>query len=210
LNIDIVLQKGETISDCVSKLMRFCEFDASYRNYDLVHVKEDSSLIISDVQLANRMVARMKPEIVQSVMNRANIINSALLHIPVGLELSSDAIPWGALENLFRVTLGPQIRAARATKILHKKRPYLIPILDSVMVSYCENVKRHYGGDEASRMVECVRIIKTDIERNLDTFRRLIAVTDTKITLVRAHDILVWAYSGEYQNKFGIPPLWQR
>jgi hypothetical protein len=156
------------------------------------------------------MVARMKPEIVQSVMNRANIINSALLHIPVGLELSSDAIPWGALENLFRVTLGPQIRAARATKILHKKRPYLIPILDSVMVSYCENVKRHYGGDEASRMVECVRIIKTDIERNLDTFRRLIAVTDTKITLVRAHDILVWAYSGEYQNKFGIPPLWQR
>jgi len=210
LNDDIVLQTGETISDCISKLRCFCVLDASYRNYDLVPVKEDNSLIMSDVQLANRMVARMKPEIVQSVMERAESINSALAHIPAGLGLSCDVIPWAALENLFRAALGPQVHAARATKILHKKRPHLIPILDSVVVSYCQAVKRHSDGDEASRMVECVRTIKTDIERNLDIFRGLIAATNLKITVVRAHDILVWAYSGEYQNKFGIPPLWQR
>ncbi len=209
MNDDIILQTGETISDCISKLRCFCVLDASYKNYDLVPVKEDNSLVISDVKLANRMVARMKLEIVQSVMNRAKSINSALAQIPAGLELSNDVIPWVALENLFRATLGPQIHAARATKILHKKRPHLIPILDSVVVSYCQTVKRHPDGDEASRMVECVRTIKADIERNLDTFRRLIAATN-QITVVRAHDILVWAYAGEYQKVFGVPPLWQR
>jgi len=210
LNDNIVLQTGETISGCINKLEDFCELDASYKNYDLVRVGEDNSLTIGDIRLANRMVARMKPAIVQSVMDRAENINSALAHIPAGLELSNDSIPWVAFENLFRATLGPQILAARATKILHKKRPHLIPILDSVVVSYCQTVKRHSDGDEASMMVECVRTIKTDIERNLDTFRGLIGATNLKITVVRAHDILVWANSGEYQNEFGIPPLWQR
>ena len=210
MNDNIVLQTNETISDCLSKLKCFCVRDASHPNYDLVMVEEDNSLTMSDIQLANHMGARMGPEIVKSVMDRAENINSTLVHIPAGLELSNDAIPWVALENLFRVTLGPNIRPARATKILHKKRPHLIPILDSVVVSYCQAVKRHSDGDEASMMVECVRTIKTDIERNLDTFRTLITATTPKLTVVRVHDILVWAYSGEYQNKFGIPPLWQR
>ena len=210
MNDNIVLQTDETISGCINKLEDFCELDASYRNYDLVRVEEDNSLTMGNIRLANRMVARMKPEIVQSVMNRAESINSVLAHIPTGLELSNSAVPWVALNDLFRAALGPQIRAARATKILHKKRPHLIPILDSVVVSYCQSVNRHSDGDEASMMVDCLRTIKTDIERNLDTFRRLISVTNLKLTVVRVHDILVWAYSREYQKLFGVPPLWQR
>ena len=210
MNDNIVLQTDEIISGCRNKLEDFCKLDASYRNYDLVRVEEDNSLTIGDIRLANRMVARMKPEIVQSVMNRAESINSVLAHIPAGLDLSNSAIPWVALNDLFRAALGPQVRAARATKILHKKRPHLIPILDSVVVSYCQSVNRHSGGDEASMMVDCLRTIKTDIEKNLDTFRRLIAVTNLKLTVVRVHDILVWAYSREYQTKFGVLPIWQR
>ncbi len=209
MNDNIVLQTEQTISDCISKLKCFCVRDLSYPNYDLKKVEEDNSLTMKDIQLANHMGARMKPEIVKSVMDRAENINSVLTHIPAGLELANNNIPWVALENLFRVTLGPDIRPARATKILHKKRPHLIPILDSVVVSYCQTVKRHSDGDEASMMVECVQTIKTDIERNIDTFRRLV-VTNPKLTAVRVHDILVWAYSGEFPKVFGVPPLWQR
>lgn len=206
---NIILQTGRTIDECISKLQRFCVLDASYKNYDLVTVNEDNSLEMSDIRLANHMGARMGQKVIQSVMDRAENINSALTYIPAGVELSNDAVPWITLENLFRATLGSQIHAARATKILHKKRPYLIPILDSVMVSYCQSVKRHSDKDESTRMIECVRIIKSDIERNLDTFRGLITAIPT-ITVVRAHDILIWAYSEEYQKKFGVPPLWQR
>lgn len=211
MNDNIVLQtRDTTISDCQSKLKRFCDLDASYRNYDLIPVKEDNFIAMSDIKLANHMGARMGTKVMQLLMGRAENINSTLVHIPAGLELANNDIPWVALEKLFRVTLGPYIRPARATKILHKKRPHLIPILDSVIVSYCQLVNRHSRGDEASMMVDCLRTIKTDIERNLDTFRALITATNLKITVVRSHDILVWAYSGEYQAKFGIPPLWQR
>jgi len=206
----ITIQGGTIIEDCQKKLAKFCRDDASYEGYDKKKVNEDNWLTKEDIQLANFMGARMGPSVIQSVVDRTKTINLALEHVPAGLELSDNGVPWVALENLFRAALGPHIRAARATKILHKKRPHLIPILDSVVVSYCQSVNRHSDRDEASMMVECVRTIKTDIERNLDTFRRLIATTNLKITAVRAHDILVWAYSGEYQNKFGIPPLWQR
>ncbi len=207
---NIILQTGETISDCLNKLKLFCERDASHPTYDLAMVEEDNSLTMSDVQLANYMGARMGSKVMQLVMNRVENINSTLANIPAGLELTDNGIPWAGLEDLFRATLGSYIRPARATKILHKKRPRLIPILDSVVVSYCHSANRVSGGDEASRMVECVRTIKTDIERNLGTFRKLIAATTPKLTVVRVHDILVWAYTGEYQKLFGVPPIWQR
>ena len=210
MNDEIKLQTGETIQDCISKVKNFCMLDATYRNYDLVTVKEDNFLTMSDVQLANKMGARMGKRAAQSVVDKAEKINSALVSVPAGLELSNNTVPWAALENLFRATLGPGIHAARATKILHKKRPKLIPILDSVVVSYCQSVNRYSDRDEVSRMVECVRTIKIDVDRNLDIFRRLISVTGLKLTIVRVHDILIWAYAGQYQKMFGIPPLWQR
>ncbi len=206
----VMLQDGIVIEDCQKKLVEFCQKDASYRGYDLQKVQEDNQLIRQDIQLANRMMARMSSLVVESVVGRAKIINSALQRIVPGTSISDESVPWLAIEQLFSAMLGPEIGPARATKILHKKRPHLIPILDSVVVSYCQTVKRHYDGDESSRMVEYVRTIKVDIERNFDTFRGLIAATNLKITVVRAHDILVWAYSGEYQSKFGTPPLWQR
>lgn len=209
MNDNIILQKDKTINECISKMRRFCSLDASYKNYDLVMVEEDNYLTMSDIRLANHMGARMGQKIIQSVMDRTENINSALMHVPAGVELSSDAVPWEALDNLFRVIIGPEIHAARATKILHKKRPHLIPILDSVMVSYCQAGIQQPNEDEAASMTECVRVIKTDIEKNLDTFREL-ASAIPKITVVRAHDILIWAYSEEYQKQFGVPPLWQR
>ena len=213
MKYDITLKTGVIIENCQKKLAEFCQKDASYRRYDLPpDVKEDNELIEKDIQFANRMVARMGPLIVKSVVDRSKAINSALARIVPGISICDASIPWVALEQLFNVTLGPQVGPARVTKILHKKRPKLIPILDSVVVSYCKVACSDdlRSKDTAPSMIAYVKVIKNDINKNLDVLEGVIQASALKLTVVRAFDILLWAYSGEYEATFGNPPVWQR
>ena len=209
----IILRTGIIIENCQRKLADFCEKDASYREYDLrPDVKDDSELLEKDIRFANHMVARMGPLIIKSVVGRSKPINAALACIAPTVSISDGNIPWLALEQLFNATLGPEVGPARATKILHKKRPKLIPILDSVVVSYCkvacgDDVR---DKDTASSMIACIKAIKDDIDKNLDVLENAIQLSALRLTVVRAFDILLWAYSGAYNTTFGRPPLWQR
>lgn len=175
-------------------------------------VRQDNELIEEDIRFANRMVARMGPLIIKSVVDRSKAINSALACIAPTVSICDANIPWIALEQLFNATLGSEIGPARATKILHKKRPKLIPILDSVVVSYCTvacgDDLQHK--DTASSMIAYVKMIKDDINKNLDVLESAIQTNGLKLTVVRAFDMLLWAYSGAYMTTFGRPPVWQR
>jgi hypothetical protein len=209
----IALQTGIVIDDCESKLAEFCQKDASYRRYDLPpDVKEDNELIEKDIQFANRMGARMGPLVIKSVVDRRKAINSALACIVPSVSISDPSIPWIALEQLFTATLGPEVGPARVTKILHKKRPKLIPILDSVVVSYCKVACNDdlQNKETCSVMISYVKRIKDDINKNLDALKEAIQVGDLKLTVVRAFDILLWAYSETYETTFGRPPVWKR
>ena len=213
MKYDITVKTGLVIENCQKKLAEFCQKDASYRRYDLPpDVREDNELIEKDIQFANRMVARMGPLIIKSVVDRSKAINSALARIAPRINICDASIPWVALEQLFNVTLGPQVGPARVTKILHKKRPKLIPILDSVVVSYCKVACSDdlRGENEASKMTTYVKVIKTDVDNNLDVLENVIQASALKLTPVRAFDILLWGYSGEYERTFGRPPLWKR
>ncbi len=208
----VVLQSGIKIKECQKKLVEFCHEDASYRGYDKKKVNEDNWLTKGDIQLANFMGARMSPLIIESVISRTTMVNSALEHIAPGTGISDKHVPWLAIEQLFSATLGPEVGPARATKILHKKRPALIPILDSVVVSYCQVVCSHGLRDknEASKMIVYVQVVKVDVDNNLNVLENAIQASALELTPVRAFDILLWAYSGEYTRFFGKPPVWQR
>jgi hypothetical protein len=213
MKYDITLKTGIVIENCQKKLTEFCQKDPTYRRYDLPpDVKEDNELIEKDIQFANRMGARMGPLIIKSVVDRREAINSALACIAPTVSISDASIPWIALEQLFSATLGPEVEPARVTKILHKKRPKLIPILDSVVVSYCKvacsDDLQHK--DTASSMIAYVKVIKNDINKNLDVLEGAIQMSGLKLTVVRAFDILLWAYSGAYKTTFGRSPVWQR
>ncbi len=208
----ITLQTNIVIEDCQKKLDEFCQKDASYRRYDLEKVEEDNELTREDIQLGNRMSARMGALVIQSVVGRTKTINSALEHLAPETSISDKSVPWSTIEQLFSVTLGPEIGAARATKILHKKRPALIPILDSVVLSYCKEARSDdlQSESEASKMTVYVKVIKIDVDNNLDVLQNIIQVSALKLTPVRAFDILLWGYSGEYEKTFGRPPVWKR
>ena len=81
------------------------------------------------------------------------------------------------------------------TKALHKKRPALIPMLDSVVQEYlATDAPGSFGG----QATELVRGYKQDVDRNraaLRALKRELASRDYRLTEVRILDLLIWSVS---------------
>lgn len=214
----IVLRSGIRIERALEMALDFVERDGSYQAYDLASVKQDDVLTESDIRVANAMIARMSPRVIAGIYARARVINSALEQIPASatLAVADGAIPWRALEELMRAMDGiPEVRLARQTKVLHKKRPALIPILDSVLETYLRRVDRlRRTGDPARDAVELIRSYKRELDENLSALQSLqqeLRRRGIDLTECRLLDLFLWAYSGTYTPLFrraeaGAPP----
>jgi hypothetical protein len=207
----IVLRNGTRIDDALGMALEFVEHDGSYQSYDLARVEQDDVLTESDIRVANAMIARMSPRVIADIYARAPVINYALAHVPPSASLAAadDAIPWRALEELMRAIDGiAEVRLARQTKVLHKKRPALIPILDSVLEAYLRRVDGlRRTGDAARDAVELIRSYKRELDTNLlaiQTLRRELRRRRIDLTECRLLDLFLWAYSGTYT------PLYRR
>jgi hypothetical protein len=206
---ELRLGNGLRIEDCFGKVVRFCQPGSHpdfYRTYDCVSVEQDNSLRDSDILVANRLGARIGP--ISRLMFEGNRtrIEAALASVAVGIALD-DSWPeeqrlWEAIRNLYRACWTSDVEEARTTKVLHKKRPDLIPIIDKRMVigwyyrQYSESKKR--GID---RMVEITKRIREDMRRNADDLRELekeVVESGINLTRVRLFDIVLWQ---EYQNR---------
>jgi len=209
--IRITFQDGRTVGNCESLVLTFCQRDFSYRNYDLVAVPQDNLLTLDQIRLANRIVARMPIRVAESLWRDSTRISHALSRVPasVGLTNPNDEIPWDGICALFDVCMRPGTRTATATKVLHKKRPELIPILDSVVAGYLSRVSALRLTDQASEArwaTKLTAVAKRNIDNNLDGFYELQDQLDAKgyaLSVVRLYDILFWGWSGEYS------PAWQ-
>jgi hypothetical protein len=134
------LRNGVVIEDPLADALGFIEYDGTYQGYDSVPV-DPWELTELDLRLANRMIARMGPTERAAALGRRRQVARALREIPLSSTLASpaEAVPWKPLAKLLAALEGlPGIRLARATKVLHKKRPALVPILDEVVVRYLE------------------------------------------------------------------------
>jgi hypothetical protein len=188
------LRSGALIEDPLAQALRLVGA------YDLAPVPEDSVLTEADVRVANAAAARMSASIVDAILAKAPEIGGLLARVPPSVALTDpeDRIPWAELERLFRTLLEvPAVRLARATKILHKKRPKLIPMLDSVVVRYLEQVDGAPAGeDEAERAVGLTRSFKRELDAAADVVAPLQAELrrrGTELTDCRLVDALVWA-----------------
>lgn len=205
----IVLRNGTRIEDALEMALEFVERDGSYQSYDLAPVEQDDVLTESDVRVANAMIARMSPRVIADIYARAPVINAALAQVPPSASLAAaeDAIPWRTLEALMRAMDGiPEVRLARQTKVLHKKRPALIPILDSVLETYLRRVDGvRRTGDAARDAVELIRSYKRELDANLlaiQTLQEELRHRRIDLTECRLLDLFLWAYSGTYTPLF--------
>lgn len=201
----LTLRNGVTIGDPLRTALEFVALDSSYVKYDRAPVARDDVLTLEDVRTANWMIARMSTAVIEGIYARASAINAALGKIPSDATLvaADHEVPWAGLEALMRAIHGaPEVGLPRATKVLHKKRPALIPILDSVVETYLRRVEGlRRTRDFALYAVSLVRSYKRELDANLPTLRVLQAELrkrDVELTECRLLDLFLWGYSGTY------------
>lgn len=115
----LVLRNGVTIEDVLKRTREFVESDASYRKYDLAPVAQDSTLTREDIRVANWLIARMSPRVIDSILERRSAIGAALSLIPptATLTAADEEIPWPALAELMAAFEGvPEVGLARCTR----------------------------------------------------------------------------------------------
>jgi len=197
--IEIALANGDDIGECLEKVLAFRRDDASYEAYDLLDIAQDNSLADLDILVANNIRARMDGRAFLSFKRNRERIERALDSLPVDVALddpwAEEYSMWQAIENAYRACWDEHVREARVTKVLHKKRPQLIPLVDGLVVigRYYANYPGPRGG--VPRMVAVTRRIREDMMRNTSALRELetaLQDRDIRLTRVRLFDVLLW------------------
>jgi len=205
---ELRLRNGVVLREPLTLALLCLEQDFGYRAYDSHPIRTDAEWRREDAQIANRAGARMSSREIDALMGRADAIEDALRRIPGDQSLAApaDEIPSEALHDLFAAFGGiPGIGLAKATKALHKKRPHLIPMLDSVVAGYLRSVDEIPVGDFADETLGLTRSYKVDVDANADT---LVSVQHGlneqgyTLGLCRILDLFTWTFAGEK------PPPW--
>jgi len=185
---------------CDQLISLFCHNDSSYRNYDLANVSQDNQLTSADIRLSHKMGARFSNKLIQQLLNKGTAISKQLSQIPSSISIfdSNGKIPWNSLEQLFQVCNMYGMREANITKILHKKRPDLIPILDSVVVQkYLEPLCVANGNSTLNLPIEKKMILHLQQFKRVADAKKLILKklsAKYKLSEVRILDIILWTY----------------
>jgi len=190
----VILRGGVTVEDPLSIVLGFLE---AWR-LDSGGGSPPRSFGEVDLRLANRDGARIAASEIAVVLKRRRKIERALEAIAVETSLveSDDTLPWPALKQLFDAFADIRgVGLSKATKALHRKRPALIPMLDSVVQKYLADDDPGGQAPFGERALALVRGYKSDLDRNrvaLSTLRREIG-RSRELSEVRILDLLIWA-----------------
>lgn len=179
-------------------------FSRWYEIYDAVHVARDSVLRPEEIALCIMMNSRMSGNTGLAVWEHRAAIEAALPHIPPEADLAAADVPWDGIQALLDPFQDiPRAKLGIATKILHKKRPGLIPMLDTLLQGY---YRGRLGKARTSTLggygVNLMKLFREDLLAVLPEMTALckIAAEQQKpVTPVRMLDHMVWSALVERQ-----------
>jgi Family of unknown function (DUF6308) len=197
----IVLRGGVEVENPLELALEFLDAYSSYQAYD----SRDSSATSfgeSDLRLANRGGARISAAEIAAILERRGEIEGALreIHPDASLAEATESIPWIPLRRLFDAFADIRgVGYSKMTKALHRKRPALIPMLDSVVQAYLMmDAAAGSSGSFGERAIALVGSYKRDLDRNrsiLQEIQRELASREYRLTEVRILDLLIWSVS---------------
>jgi hypothetical protein len=164
----IILRGGVEVENPLELALEFLAPYSSYEAYDSSGL---ASFDESDLRLANRGGARISGAEVAAILERRAEIERALreVHPDASLADATSSIPWIPLTRLFDAFADIRgIGFSKMTKALHRKRPALIPMLDSVVQAYLEtdDPGRRSSRSFGERATALVRSYKQELDRN--------------------------------------------
>jgi Family of unknown function (DUF6308) len=196
----ITLRGGVELDNALELALEFLE---AYSGLETGDSSGPASFDESDLRLANRGGARISAAQIAAILERRGEVEQALGQLDPDASLmdATSSIPWAPLTRLFDAFADIHgVGFSKTTKTLHKKRPALIPMLDSVVQEYLTRdlPKTSSPASFGERATELVRSYKQDLDRNrsgLQELQRELARSGYQLTEVRILDIVIWSVS---------------
>jgi Family of unknown function (DUF6308) len=192
----VVLRNGVEIDDPLGAVLGFV---AAQWAFDVSEVSGAMSFGEADLRLANRGGARISAAEIAAILGRRREIERALRAIApdVSLAGAASSVPWAPLKQLFDAFADIRgVGFSKMTKSLHRKRPALIPMLDSVVQTYLADDDLGQEPSFGERALGFVRSYKRDLDRNraaVRAVRRELASRGYRLSEVRILDLLIWS-----------------
>jgi hypothetical protein len=174
-----------------------------YPMYDGVAVAQDNQLLVTDIALSTMMNSRLGGTTGALIYRARGPIESGLSKIPAGLDLldvvPGDELPGaaGISEAIAGMANVPRVKLSSATKILHKKRPGLIPVLDTVVEAqyfpkWCQPVPGRGWGDYAVGLIRVFHLDMLSVALELRELEYELEAAGTPLTPCRILNVLMW------------------
>jgi hypothetical protein len=199
----IILRGGVAVENPLELALEFLDAYSGHEAHDSYASSGPASFDESDLRLANRGGARISAAEIAAILERRGEIERALRQIDPGASLAEAAhsIPWIPLTRLFDGFADIHgVGFSKMTKALHRKRPALIPMLDSVVQASLatDGPRKPSAGSFGERATALVRMYKRDVDCNhsaLHALQRELAGREYRLTEVRILDLLIWSVS---------------
>jgi hypothetical protein len=190
----VVLRSGVVIDDPLGVMLGFLQ---ARGHFEVSDASQPMSFGEPDLRLANRDGARISAAEIAAALERRPAIEQALRAIAPDASLAEDAnsLPWLPLSQLFEAFADIRgVGLSKMTKALYRKRPALIPILDSIIQKYLEDDDLGAQAPFGERALGLVRGYKRDLDRNraaVQAVRQELARRGYALTEVRILDLLI-------------------
>jgi len=193
----VILRDGVEVEHPLDVALAFFE---AYSSYEAGDSSRPNSFDERDLRRANRGGARISATEIEAILERRRAIERSLRAIPPGASLAdvTGSIPWSPMTRLFDGFADIRgVGFSKMTKALHRKRPALIPMLDSIVQAYLTRDDSRTGStDFGERATALVRSYKRDLDRNRSALRELKRELGNRkyvTTEVRILDLLIWS-----------------
>ena len=190
----VVLRNGVVIADPLGIVLGFVVTHPEFGPSDL---SRQALFGEPDLRRANRDGARISAAEIAAILERRPAIERALRAIAPDASLAGAAVsvPWLPLGQLFGAFAGIRgVGMSKMTKALYRKRPALIPILDSIVQGYLVGDDLGAQAPFGERALGLVRGYRRDLDNNwaaVGAVRQELAGRGYGLTEVRILDLLI-------------------
>ena len=190
----VVLRNGVVIADPLPIVLGFV---VTHQEFGPSDPSRQALFGEPDLRRANQDGARISAAQIAAILERRRAIERSLLEISphASLAEAADSVPWLPLRQLFDAFAGIRgVGFAKMTKALYRKRPALIPILDSIVQKYLEDDDPGAQAPFGEHALALVRGYKRDLDRNQGPLRIVqeeLARRGYELTEVRILDLLI-------------------
>lgn len=175
-----------------------------YPLYDDVRVEQDNVLGPVEIALSVMLNSQISGNTAALIWEHRSEVEQQLAHIPTDLDLMD--VPDGgripgidAIARTFeRMCALKRVKLGIAAKILHKKRPTLIPIIDSRVYGYYHKRVIHRWrpglswGDQVAALMDLFHADMVSVENELRDLSKRMHAQRTPLSHVRILDYFLW------------------